>query len=570
MAVIWAKSAGNWTDASLWAFWNETTQQIEDYGQVPQTNDTVYANGYNININNANNLTVKTLTNGDLDFTGFGGGSFVRTNSNIFTINATIEVWERSNCVYNSGNVNTTWVINGDIIAKERLQNYFGLVAHNGSTSQPAIINGNLIGNNLINVSVQYGNYSLIISPLTINGNVINEYDLPAISYTNTNNEQLTINGNVNGYLATWQNRGVEISNIIINGNVDSDQKGFFTTHNAASYYTIDIFVTGVLRFDSKFHCRNLKITKIEYRTIPFLMDIENLYCDDPATFECRYIGAEPNPNPYIIINPNTIAQTYPPENKVLAPTQYGAQMELEGTYTPDYPQQAEVLNDVEYARYEVATNNLALYSNTLYLYDGSSWSTIPYLGETTTNITDATHSVDPDVDIDGVTTTATEGDIVKYGAYYYMWDDANTIWIKTDYYYIGETNTDISGGSTRNQLFIVGESIKGTLQIPTSPSTLDIVTAIKNDSDLGGKIASTDTNVSDVKSRLGSVNSGTIGSVVDTINTNTQSLSTDLAVVDGNVDTLIARITQNLVDRLGSSVTVQLLQQVLDAHLND
>ncbi|MBQ5901292.1 MAG: hypothetical protein IIW86_05475, partial [Clostridia bacterium] len=69
----------------------------------------------------------------------------------------------------------------------------------------------------------------------------------------------------------------------------------------------------------------------------------------DPATFECRYIGAEPDPNPYIIINPNTIAQTYPPENKVLDGVIYGSQNELVGQYTPDYPPETVVLKDYVY-----------------------------------------------------------------------------------------------------------------------------------------------------------------------------------------------------------------------------
>ena len=52
MATVWAKSNnGAWSNAALWAFWNESTQQIEDYGQIPQADDIVYLNGYIVQVN---------------------------------------------------------------------------------------------------------------------------------------------------------------------------------------------------------------------------------------------------------------------------------------------------------------------------------------------------------------------------------------------------------------------------------------------------------------------------------------------------------------------------------------
>lgn len=91
----------------------------------------------------------------------------------------------------------------------------------------------------------------------------------------------------------------------------------------------------------------------------------------------------------------------------------------------------------------------------------------------------------------------------------------------------------------------------EGTLQIPTSPSTSDIVTAIKNDSDLGGKINTTNTNV------------GIISTAVITIDGKVD-------IIDTNVDTLLSRLTSVLTQRLGQSVTVEILQQILVAHLDN
>ena len=90
-----------------------------------------------------------------------------------------------------------------------------------------------------------------------------------------------------------------------------------------------------------------------------------------------------------------------------------------------------------------------------------------------------------------------------------------------------------------------------GTLEFPQAPTTSDIVNAIKNDSDLGGKIDTTNTNV------------GNISTAVTTIDGKVD-------IIDTNVDTLLSRLTSVLTQRLGQSVTVEILQQILVAHLNN
>ena len=76
MAVVWAKSNGNWATASIWAFWNEATQQIEDYNQVPQVDDVVYCNSRIIQVNvlNYTYLQVKEIRNDLNPYTSHIGG----------------------------------------------------------------------------------------------------------------------------------------------------------------------------------------------------------------------------------------------------------------------------------------------------------------------------------------------------------------------------------------------------------------------------------------------------------------------------------------------------------------
>lgn len=179
MAVVWAKSNGNWTDTTLWAFWNEATQQIEDYGQVPQEGDTVYCNSYIVTFPNNSPISISigngTLTNKTNPYTNLTGGYFSyigQRSNNILTAN-----------IESRDNDNYTFVFS-------------------------AGYNSNI---------------------LTINGNVIGVIEVVP---SNT----LRINGNVNGcFLFANSNSGM---GLIINGNVDTQQYalarknmyGYFTT----------------------------------------------------------------------------------------------------------------------------------------------------------------------------------------------------------------------------------------------------------------------------------------------------------------------------------------------------
>ncbi len=353
MAIVWAKQAGNWTDTSLWAFWNETTQSIEDYGQEPQANDDVYANGNSVSIPNTNNYTisVKSLRNSVNPITNIGGGTFQ-------TINSTyqhIKIYVNAD-IYNDVNSNN-YVLRRTTLGS-------------GGGEVNFYVNGNLHGNNpnqaLIN---QGGQVSTGVTNFTINGNCYGRcFDLS--NYTTFN---ILINGNV------YVEDSVFINGLQEGGNTQNCplqiNGSFVSKGNIPPLKSTKVFVLNATTLDLECGLTNTpNMAKVNVRNYYYRSNIpQNFYSlsviegcyyttnylgvncsvtyigDDPDDFEWLYIGSLPNPNPYIIINPNTIADTYPTEDKVLAPTQYGAQMELVGTYTPDYPPESVVLKDVTY-----------------------------------------------------------------------------------------------------------------------------------------------------------------------------------------------------------------------------
>lgn len=76
MATVWAKNANTyWSNVSNYATFNETTQQIEDYGQLPQLDDIFYFNGRNIYLD-IDNVIVKELHSDLNPYTQIQGGSF--------------------------------------------------------------------------------------------------------------------------------------------------------------------------------------------------------------------------------------------------------------------------------------------------------------------------------------------------------------------------------------------------------------------------------------------------------------------------------------------------------------
>ena len=324
MAHVWAKQAGNWTDTTLWAFWNETTQQIEDYGQIPQDGDVVYANGYNIAFQNTSNLTISVgkLSNGEVAYTHRIGGSFI-----------------------GQSNVGSPLTLNCDI---EQGYNNSIISCIGGTSTRNVVVNGNISSNYTGTPAVSVITFALSGANLTVNGNITLDLGFLIKQPTNSNKPiTIAINGSitVNSDSIVETGTASNIVGLVITGNCDVYTNSRLINDNIANT-TLECLGTLTYRSNFSQNFQSLILNKVNYlQGFPFNLTA----LIGTSTFEAKYTGAEPNPNPYIIINPNTIAQTYPPENKVLAPTIYGSQMELTGTYTPDFPQEANVLQGVIY-----------------------------------------------------------------------------------------------------------------------------------------------------------------------------------------------------------------------------
>lgn len=160
MATVFAKQAGSWTDTTLWAFWNETTQQSEDYGQVPQNGDIVYCNGYNVAIPTVLDIGSGILSNGTNPYTGRVNGIFTcAATSAAVNITANLE-GVNGNVISFSGNQTQGAVFNGNFLSN------YGVLLNSMANQQTATINGNVKGQ-FIQTSYA-GNFTYYIN---INGN---------------------------------------------------------------------------------------------------------------------------------------------------------------------------------------------------------------------------------------------------------------------------------------------------------------------------------------------------------------------------------------------------------------
>jgi hypothetical protein len=190
MAIRFAITSGSWSNPAIW-----------NGGTLPTTGDDVYANNFNINIDqditviklSAQALTSPTIT---------AGGRFIIIGN--YTINANIE---------GSGqaliNNNTTLLTNGSNYVVTINGNLFHGTANGSyaliiSTTDNVTINGNVDNNNPNNIQTIRVIYVAGTGQLTINGNVINRG-------FNTSNKSciiaenlttITINGDVEQYLS--------------------------------------------------------------------------------------------------------------------------------------------------------------------------------------------------------------------------------------------------------------------------------------------------------------------------------------------------------------------------------
>lgn len=288
MATVWAKSNGNWTTASIWAFWNETTQQIEDYGQVPQVDDDVFLNGYTIQSAGTINIGAGTISNGTNPYTSRSGGRISSSLQN-FEITANLE-GVGGYIFYVMQSEISSFIINGDI-------NGYGITL-NAGPAYTINITGNVSGNFL---------QSRYAANITKTVNIVGNINEGTQIQTNTDSFIINVTGNVyenlicsnlsrisrlkvDGYLYVKGNNIITYP-LTINGVID-------TTQSTVNYFPI----TSTITFSAP---STIKQTEIDYPR-PEDVKINVVYADGQ------------------MVGTYDINQYLPPESVVLKDYEYG------------------------------------------------------------------------------------------------------------------------------------------------------------------------------------------------------------------------------------------------------
>lgn len=289
--IVWAKQNGNWTTASIWAFWNESTQQIEDYGQMPQIDDIVFSNSYQITISNNSNIKVAKLTNEINPYTNLGGGVFIVQTNCVITADVYCET---GSLLYFTntggqftlvGNVETSYSnTNSQVIY---LNTYTVLI-------QITIIGDITINNGLLGGGVSSFQFC---TAMNITGNIYCDGN----AFTNQCPRITTINGNISINNGSFFNYSGNNTNNYVNGNI---------TYNAPISY-IGAMATNKLTINGNLYYSVKN---------PFLNVADVVFEND--NWEWRYIGEG---DPVFIILP------YPSQPNV-------------------FPQEIDVRKDVPYA----------------------------------------------------------------------------------------------------------------------------------------------------------------------------------------------------------------------------
>ena len=199
MAVVWAKSNGNWQNASLWAYWDGSS--IQNYGQVPQLTDVVYANGYQIS--STQNVEVDELRTDKNPYTNLEGGVFTVTTNNSI-------VWKARKIVISAVKYSTWWTTFGLYYSSGTTLG-LSIIATESIELQPnAILHGNTNGYNGINLiqapSIIMGaNSSLSANGLSqsftyqIVGNIICDTECYLTSGSSSGQNSMNITFNITG-----------------------------------------------------------------------------------------------------------------------------------------------------------------------------------------------------------------------------------------------------------------------------------------------------------------------------------------------------------------------------------
>lgn len=210
MANVWAIKSGDWSDTTVW-----------NTGALPTSADDVYANNFNVNVNQ--NITVNSLRN--ISNTGIvAGGIFVLNTANVI-IDVSNSIYPNDNQTFcnitaTSGNIKLN-IPNGSIFTNSNSSQDMFVISGNCNFEITAI--SFTIGTHPYNYRIVFkknGNGNL-----TINGNLNGSSNGTAgnsiISAINTGN--IIVNGDVTGGNSAANNPAIVINgsnNLTINGNV--------------------------------------------------------------------------------------------------------------------------------------------------------------------------------------------------------------------------------------------------------------------------------------------------------------------------------------------------------------
>jgi len=360
-----------------------------------------------------------------------------------------------------------------------------------------------------------YGNNSI-----NILGNVT--FKNAPLFNLNTVISSLTITGNVTSEGGILYNVATPVT---INGNVTDLMLNSTTTINGSytlAQYNSDSNITATINGDLNLFnghylsCATLNFYGDSIKYSGWATDsignlkVKDLNIGNLTNFTWHDVSVV-RTAPFFIVTDYDLnnTQQYPTPANVKKDIPY-AFNQLVGTYLPDYPPETVVLKDYVYDTITAEENDIATYNLTRYIY--ADYGTLHWFELKTTTTDIVTDPTLQSIDIDGDTVAADTDYVVEYNDACYQWD--GSAWGSITTNNIGTVKTDIVTNPTETTLC----AKKGTLDVP---STQAIVTAI---------------------------NQSTIAT---------------------NVNTLLQRLSDGLTQRLGQSVTIPILQQILDAHLN-
>lgn len=547
MAVRWAVADGGWSSSSTW---NGGTQIT--------SNDDVYLNGHNVS--KVANMKARSIRNtANDDYSIVEGGSITGASSPNEVITGNL-YQSGVSILINYTNLqggSYTFTINGNVSC-----NGNSVLYCNGNRCDQLTINGNVSGTSeyIFHINCGRSAGANIQYDTTINGNV----DIVGTIETTTiigssgtrGARKITINGNCK---CTRIFETGTIQELHLSGKTTIDG-GYIEKYTTSVNINSNIYALNNSRLDSPIININGNIFySLTQQSIYCGISTNTLNILNPSTFTWRDIS-EPRINPFIIVTNADMSNTdqYPAPTNVKKDVPY-AWGYMNGMMLPDYPQPANVLKDIEYGRHCAGRNDIVTYDNSRYVYvktdgeyhweiehitstdvtavvDTSQLSTA-YKGVTTTDI--VTNPTANPVIINGTSTNISTDQYVRYGHSVYKWNGSEWILYQTDPKNVPTISIDGASVTAVNG-YVVEYSGNDKYYMWNS-------TDIEWQEQTMNYLGETTTNV--------------------TVSPSPQYVTLPYSITENSyIGTLLS---EEVIQRLAQSVTVPILQQILDAHLN-